>query len=145
MGFNWFLPALALVFGVLVLAVCGRGSAQSGPNAPSEAADPSGSSKVIDVDTLHSELKQVAILVDVRTAGEYGGGHVPGAVNIPLQELPKRLDELSAYRGSTPVYVICQSGGRSRSAASQLSAAGYDVVDVQGGTGAWKARGYPFE
>lgn len=78
-------------------------------------------------------------LIDVRTPGEFAAGHVPGAVNMPLDRLdPKSL------AGAGPVHVICQSGVRSRQAAEQLAAAGIaEIIDVSGGTGAWKAAGLP--
>lgn len=67
-----------------------------------------------------------ATLLDVRTRDEFASGHVKGAVNIPVQELGQRLREVP--RGAVVVY--CRSGGRSASAASILSANGYDVTDV---------------
>jgi rhodanese-related sulfurtransferase len=80
------------------------------------------------------------LLIDVRGHDEYATGHVPGAVNIPLDELPGRLVEL---HGSGPVAAICQSGRRSAQAAEQLGASGLDVVSVAGGTSAWTEAGRP--
>lgn len=68
-----------------------------------------------------------ALLVDVRTASEYAAGHVDGAVNLPLAELPDRLAELDASRA---VVVYCQSGNRSSHAATLLCDAGYTVYDL---------------
>lgn len=79
-------------------------------------------------------------LLDVRGRDEYASGHVPGAVNVPLDELPARLAEL---RTSGTIAAICQSGGRSARAAEQLGAAGIDAVSVAGGTSAWAASGRP--
>jgi rhodanese-related sulfurtransferase len=75
-----------------------------------------------------------ALLLDVRTSAEYAGGHLEGAVNIPVQELGARVAEVGAK--SRPVVVYCRSGGRSCSAAGLLTKAGYQVVDV-GGMGAY--------
>ncbi len=70
-----------------------------------------------------------ASLVDVRTAGEFSSGHVAGAINIPVDQLQGRLSELGDK--NKPVVVYCQSGMRSRSAATQLRAAGFErVVDL---------------
>ena len=68
----------------------------------------------VDVFALAAALEAgtVPVLVDVRTPAEYANGHVPLAINIPVDELPGRMDELSAYR-DVSLYVICQSGGRS--------------------------------
>lgn len=94
-----------------------------------------------------SQLKQdldagkVPVLVDVRTPAEYDAGHVPGAKNIPLDTLETRLAELESYRAQ-PVYVICESGRRSASAATLLAEKGFQIRDVAGGTKAWRTAGY---
>lgn len=82
-------------------------------------------------------------VVDVRETGEYLGGHVPGAVSLPLSELGGRADELASMRA--PVYLVCESGDRSAQAAQWLAAQGYDVVNVAGGTSAWRRAGLPLE
>jgi rhodanese-related sulfurtransferase len=79
-------------------------------------------------------------LLDVREVAEYTGGHVPGAVLIPLGELAGRLGELP--RQGT-VYVICASGNRSLHAARALKAAGLTALSVAGGTAAWVRSGRP--
>ncbi|MCI8302824.1 MAG: FAD-dependent oxidoreductase [Oscillospiraceae bacterium] len=71
-----------------------------------------------------------AVLLDVRTAGEYGGGHLDGFLNIPVDELRERLDEVE--RGK-PVYVICQSGLRSYIACRILAGCGYEAYNFAGG------------
>lgn len=76
-------------------------------------------------------------LVDVREANEFAAGHVPGAVNIPMSEIGGRLDELPAEAFD----VICQIGGRSARVVEALEARGYDVTNVEGGTGEWIAQG----
>ena len=74
-----------------------------------------------------------ALLLDVRTPGEFAGGHIEGALNIPVQELGTRVSEVGPT--SRPVVVYCRSGGRSCAAAGILSQAGYEVVDVGGMSG----------
>lgn len=69
--------------------------------------------------------------VDVRTPEEYAGGHVPGAINIPLDEIQKRLDEFKDM--PKPVVAYCRSGARSGMATSILKQAG--VQDVINGGG----------
>jgi glyoxylase-like metal-dependent hydrolase (beta-lactamase superfamily II)/rhodanese-related sulfurtransferase len=84
-----------------------------------------------------------AVLVDVREPDEYVAGHVPGAVNVPQADLASRLDELPPER---QILVICQGGFRSLRAAQFLKQQGYDrVVNVEGGTAAWRAAGKPVE
>jgi len=71
-------------------------------------------------------LQAGARLVDVRTPGEFGGGHLTGAINIPVSELPQRLREVGAK--DQPIVVYCASGARSARAKSLLQAAGYTHV-----------------
>ena len=74
--------------------------------------------------------KDQAVLIDVRTSGEYAAGHIEGAENIPLDDLRSRLTELDQDR---PVYLYCQSGHRSYLASRILSAHGYQVSHLSGG------------
>src|SRR5690606_10226025 len=74
-----------------------------------------------------------ALLLDVRTPGEFADGHVAGALNIPVQELEARVAELDPARS---VVVYCRSGNRSGTAASMLRARGFEVTDI-GPMSAW--------
>ena len=96
----------------------------------------------ITVDQLATELDEGATVVDVREVAEYREGHVPGAANIPMGRLPDRLEELDRSR---PVYVVCASGNRSRAMTDVLTGAGFDAVNVAGGTSAWAQSGRPLE
>ncbi|HVY31966.1 MAG TPA: rhodanese-like domain-containing protein [Polyangiaceae bacterium] len=70
-----------------------------------------------------------ARLVDVRTPGEFAAGHIPGAINIPVQQLDARMSELQPK--NTGVVVYCRSGHRSGNAARMLKSAGFvDVHDL---------------
>lgn len=69
-------------------------------------------------------------LLDTRTAGEYGRGHIYGYINIPVDELRNRLNEMDR---SKPVYVMCQSGLRSYIASRILSQNGFDCYNFAGG------------
>ncbi|GGS16976.1 hypothetical protein GCM10010269_65160 [Streptomyces humidus] len=80
------------------------------------------------------------LVVDVREADEYAAGHVPGARLMPLRTVPARCGELPTDR---PVFVICASGNRSRSAADRMASRGIDAYSVAGGTGAWAHSGRP--
>ena len=82
------------------------------------------------------------LVVDVRERSEFGGGHIPGAVNIPLGQVAARAAELAAH--NRPVVVVCLSDMRSRRAAAQLIQAGLpDLAILHGGTAAWVREGYP--
>ena len=77
-------------------------------------------------------------LLDVRQPSEYEAGHIPGALLIPLPELPVRQEELDTKKA---IIVHCAVGGRSRSAAQYLSGRGFPVVyNLSGGFSAWQGR-----
>lgn len=82
-----------------------------------------------------------AVLVDVRERNEWDAGHAPGAVHIPLMDLPQRLDELPD--DSETLAVVCRSGGRSARAVMWLVQQGFDVANLDGGMRAWAAAGKP--
>ncbi|WP_125114964.1 FAD-dependent oxidoreductase [Agathobaculum sp. Marseille-P7918] len=69
-------------------------------------------------------------LLDARTEAEYAAGHIDGFVNIPVDALRERLDEIPLWK---PVYLICQSGLRSYIAARILASHGYDCYNFAGG------------
>ena len=76
-----------------------------------------------------------ALLLDVRTREEFSGGHITGAVNIPVQELDGRIGEIESK--DRPVVVYCRSGLRSGRAASMLVRGGYHSVHDLGAMGRW--------
>lgn len=87
--------------------------------------------------------KDDATLIDVREFPEYASGRVPGAKLIPLGEIEKRHQEIDHNH---TVYVICRSGKRGGEAQKKLKALGFpNVVNVAGGTEAWKAANLPIE
>jgi rhodanese-related sulfurtransferase len=80
------------------------------------------------------KVKAGALLLDVRSPGEFRGGAIPGAINIPVQSLGNRLGELDRAR---PIVVYCASGMRSASAASMLRKSGFSEVHDLGPAAAW--------
>jgi len=70
-------------------------------------------------------LDQKAVVVDVRSPEEFRGGHNKGSINIPVQILEDRLDELDKEK---PLIVCCASGGRSASALRILKHHGFQHV-----------------
>jgi rhodanese-related sulfurtransferase len=76
-----------------------------------------------------------ARLLDVRSPDEYAGGHLPGAINIPVQELDRRLAEAGPRDGELILY--CRSGHRSARAAAILREHGFTKVHNLGPMTAW--------
>jgi uncharacterized membrane protein YdjX (TVP38/TMEM64 family)/rhodanese-related sulfurtransferase len=104
---------------------------------------------MIEIAELKSRLEQQGELVvlDVRSPEEYVGelGHVAGSLNIPLDQLPSRLDEL----GDDPerkIAIVCRTDRRSAKAAALLTRRGFaDVRVMRGGMTAWLEQGWPVE
>jgi len=79
---------------------------------------------------LEPMIKGGAFIVDVRTAGEFAGGHAKGAINIPLDQLALQLPK---FKNKKSIVVCCQSGGRSAQAKTILEKNGFTNV-VNGGS-----------
>lgn len=75
-------------------------------------------------------LQQGAVIIDVRTAAEYAGGHITGARNISLDQLSSRVKELQKL--NKPIITCCQSGARSAMAARILKSAGITAYNGGG-------------
>lgn len=76
-------------------------------------------------------------VIDVRTDGEWAGGHIPGAVHIPLDKLTDELHQIA--RDGRAIYITCAAGGRSAQAADYLSGRGFlNVFNVEGGMNSWR-------
>lgn len=92
--------------------------------------------RAVQSDTLLLDVREPEELAAVR----YG---VDAQLDIPLSELPDRLDEVPRDR---PIIVACQSGGRSTRAIQLLQDAGFtQLLNLDGGLGAWEAAGLPVE
>ncbi|GAA1046151.1 MULTISPECIES: rhodanese-like domain-containing protein [Rothia] len=92
---------------------------------------------------MNDDLRQVTVdeipadakILDVREDMEWEAGHIEGAQHIPLGDVPARYGEVPL---DEDVYIICRSGGRSLKATAYLQDAGFDVLNVIGGMGAWQ-------
>ena len=94
-----------------------------------------------DFDTVTvNDVPADAAILDVREDYEWVAGHAEGAVHIPLDQLPGRLDDLDPDQD---LYVICRTGGRSFRAAQWLVGQGYSAVNVAGGMDQWLESGRP--
>jgi uncharacterized membrane protein YdjX (TVP38/TMEM64 family)/rhodanese-related sulfurtransferase len=102
---------------------------------------------MLSIDELNQRLQAEGepLLLDVRSSEEYAGelGHIEGARNIPLNELPEQVDGLLEYM-EQPVALICRTDRRSASAARLLASKGFaDLHIVRGGMIEWNQKGLP--
>lgn len=84
------------------------------------------------------QLPTPAQLVDVRSSSEFASGHIPGAVNIPMEQIEARLGDLLP---NLPVVLICQTGKRARMTARLLEPCQRPISVLEGGTSAWIQAG----
>jgi rhodanese-related sulfurtransferase len=80
------------------------------------------------------------MLLDVRTADEWTGGHIAGSVHIPMDQLMQRMNEVGDR-----VVCVCAVGARSARVAEFLNAQGREAVNLDGGIYAWASSGLPIE
>lgn len=79
-------------------------------------------------------------LIDVRSPSEYATGHIPGAINMPMEQVQSRLTDLE---GEHAIVLVCQSGQRARMVAGLLEPCGKELSILEGGTSAWVKAGLP--
>lgn len=86
-----------------------------------------------------ADVQPDAFLLDVREPDEWTAGHAPGAVHLPMMEVPARMAEVPT---DAEVVVVCRSGGRSGQVTSYLMGNGWDNVrNLDGGMQSWAAAG----
>ena len=106
---------------------------------------PFGQVPEISASELHDQLagNQSVQIIDVRSRAEWRRSHIAGAVNVPIQELKRRLSELQ-LDGARPVVAICLSAHRSIPAVRLLKSRGFDdAAQLQGGMLAWWREEFP--
>jgi rhodanese-related sulfurtransferase len=126
----------------LILLILGSVIAACAPSA--DVASPEVVSGLIDAQTYNQRFVdgEDHLLIDVRTPEEFASGHIPGAINISVQSLPDRLDEVP---NDETIVVYCRTGNRSATATDILVDAGYAPVYDLGGIVDWVSAGYPVE
>jgi len=133
-------------FVVLLLAasLVTVGCVAADEEASDQASEEKSVQEISQQDLLSNPPRDVLIL-DVRTPGEFGEGHVPNAVNIPHNELASRLSELNSS-SDRPIVLYCKSGRRAGMAAELLQGAGYtDLHHLTGDMNAWMTAGLATE
>ncbi|MER7132738.1 rhodanese-like domain-containing protein [Streptosporangium saharense] len=96
---------------------------------------------VVTARALVAAADGTVLLLDVRTPAEFETAHIDGSVNVPLDRLEAHLPQLAGMEGRS--VLICQTGGRARTAQAKLTAAGLRSVVMSGGLNAWIASGAP--
>ncbi|WP_175408328.1 rhodanese-like domain-containing protein [Streptomyces sp. TRM64462] len=97
--------------------------------------------RTLDPHQVRTRLHELTVL-DVRTPGEYATGHLPGALNIPLDRVAHALADIRHAAAHRDVLVVCASGARAATACRLLADGGVTAATLAGGTGAWAAGGH---
>jgi rhodanese-related sulfurtransferase len=124
----------AVAAGLALAVLAAAFAARSAEPAPS-----------ISPEELHARMQkgEAPLVVDVRTPEEFRAGHIPGAINVPHDQVASRARELEGEHG---VAMYCMKGPRARLGEQALVAAGgTGVLHVEGGFSAWEAAGLPVE
>lgn len=132
------------LFIVLTIALAVLTGCQYVPSTTDTKPPTASSTAVTEIapaDAAPKTQEAYAQFIDVRTEAEYKAGHADRAVNIPLDTIEQNLDRIEK---NEPVYVICETGRRSKEASEVLAKNGYRMVyNVTGGTSAWRSEGLP--
>jgi rhodanese-related sulfurtransferase len=131
---SWWAGCLLVVVSAAISATADDAKKSAGPASisPGELAE-------------LIQLEQAPLILDVRSEKEYSESHIPGAVNIPHDQLRDRLSKIDAAK-TDEIVVHCRSGHRAGIAEKVLVEAGYsNVRDLDGHMNAWQSGGYPIE
>lgn len=130
----WLMTSLLVV----VFAAC---------TTPVDDPTPAPIPKTITAEELTERIQrsQAPLILDIRTKSEYARGHIPGSLNIPLDQLSNWMSETDIAK-TEEIVVHCYSGHRSKIAEKALRKAGYlNVRDLDGHMSHWKSGNYPIE
>jgi phage shock protein E len=130
----------ACLAGIIVFSIAGFLPLAAAQHAPVDK-----SAAQTSAARLHQEMAQGGklLVIDVRTRKEFEAEHVPGALNIPIQELAKKIRAMKVPQDTT-IVTMCDHGGRSSRAAVELNKMGYKTSSYCR-IDAWKQKGYKTE
>ena len=115
----------------------------TGALSPDAEDSNAGLQGLISVEDAYKLYPDDAFFLDVRDLNEWDTGHVPDTINIPLDQLADRVNELPTDQD---IVVICRSGNRSEIGRDLLLQAGFkNVTSMVGGVSDWKDAGYPYD
>lgn len=100
--------------------------------------------KMENLNKIYKKLGDHDVILDVRTREEFNEGHIPGAINIPHEEVNQHLDQLKSYQ---TIYIHCRSGKRAGIATETLRSAGIENIQCIDDSGMlnWIESGYELE
>jgi rhodanese-related sulfurtransferase len=125
---NWMLISIALASGFMLFWPVIQGASSSG---------------ITVIQAVQKINREKAVVIDVCSAQEFSAGHLPGAKNIPLDQLQAQLPQ-TARDTQLPLILVCASGMRSRSAVAVAKKLGYaQAMSLTGGLKAWREANQP--
>jgi len=130
---------VALLAAVLLLGACGGSDDATATKARLELTSTS------DVAEIVASPPEGLVILDIRTADEFAGGHLAGAINIDYygSDFESKLRSLDT---EVPYVMYCNSGNRSANALPLMDSIGFqEVYELEGGIQAWYAAGLPIE
>jgi phage shock protein E len=143
---------IVALFAIVILAGCSApaaapaapAAAEQGASAQVKTIDVASLPRDVDVQTAAALREQPDVMIlDVREQDEWDAGHIPGAVFMPMGEVPNRLSEIPTDK---TVIVQCRSGNRSSQVTDFLVKQGFtNVHNMSGGINAWQSAGLPVE
>jgi rhodanese-related sulfurtransferase len=144
------LVAAVAALSLLGAAGCGGDDSATATQATTGVEAPAAAAATFETVAVTAVAPRVdagdVLLVDVREDGEWVAGHAPKAIHVPLGDVAERLGEIEKAAAGRPVAFICRSGNRSAQAAQIAVDGGLrNVINVDGGMGAWVSAGLPLD
>jgi rhodanese-related sulfurtransferase len=124
---------ITFVLSIFLISACSQGNAQENMT-------------VSELNAISFNEGNNKVVLDVRTSQEYAEGRIPGSENIDVLKTDLFTTSITKLDKDKTYYVICRSGSRSQTAASQMRNAGFkNVINITGGMQAWEAANFPVE
>lgn len=129
----------------LALFSCSNAQTETQPNTSEKSQIQQPIATTVDAGTFQANISEnKAVILDVRTAGEYESGHIKGALQADWTNQSQFTERVAAMDKNAPVYIYCLGGGRSAAAQNYLIQQGFTkVVNLKGGINAWNQAGFP--
>ena len=124
---------ITFVLSIFLISACSQGNAQENMT-------------VSELNAISFNEGNNKVVLDVRTSQEYAEGRIPGSENLDVLKTDLFTTSITKLDKDKTYYVICRSGSRSQTAASQMRNAGFkNVINITGGIQAWEAANFPVE